>query len=69
MLLPKRIWRDIEGYEGKYQVSNDGKVRSLNYAHTGKTKILKQSTNSDGYKNVRLFKDGKGKTSVGVRGC
>lgn len=25
------IWRDIEGYEGLYQVSNLGKVRSLNY--------------------------------------
>ena len=56
MLLPKRIWRHIPGYEGLYQVSNDGKVRSLNYAHTGKTKILKQGTERDGYKKVRLFK-------------
>ncbi len=23
------IWKDVEGYEGKYQVSNEGKVKSL----------------------------------------
>jgi hypothetical protein len=23
------IWKDIEGYEGLYQVSNEGRVRSL----------------------------------------
>lgn len=23
------IWRDIKGLEGKYQVSNEGRVRSL----------------------------------------
>ena len=59
MLLPKRVWKDIPGYEGKYQVSNDGKVRSLNYKRTGKTKILKQNTNKDGYKTLLLCKNGK----------
>ena len=33
------LWRDIRGYEGLYQVSNYGRVRSLKY---GKIKILKQ---------------------------
>ena len=60
MLLPKRVWKDIPGYEGKYQVSNIGQVRSLNYrGNTGKTKILKQDTGRDGYKRVVLCKDGK----------
>ena len=27
----KEIWKDIQGYEGKYQVSNLGNVKSLNY--------------------------------------
>ncbi len=27
-------WRDIIGYEGKYQVSNLGRVKSLNYKRT-----------------------------------
>ncbi len=27
----QEIWKDIKGYEGIYQVSNLGKVKSLNY--------------------------------------
>ena len=55
----KGYGRIYPGYEGKYQVSNDGKVRSLNYKRTGKTKILKQNTNKDGYKTLLLCKNGK----------
>lgn len=61
MLLPKQYWKDIEGYEGLYQVSNTGKVRSLNYRRTGETKVLKPSTSKLGYKSVNLCKDGKNK--------
>ena len=32
-------WKDIKGYEGKYMVSNTGKVKSLNYNRTGKERI------------------------------
>ena len=32
----EEIFKDIEYYEGKYQVSNLGNVKSLNYLHTGK---------------------------------
>ena len=59
MLLPKQIWKDIQGYEGLYQVSNTGRVRSLNYKRTGKTKILKQNTTKRGYKRVTLCKKGE----------
>ena len=59
MLLPRRVWRDIKGYEGKYQVSNIGEVRSLNYRGGGYIKKLRQWTNKDGYKYVRLYKNGK----------
>lgn len=63
MLLPKRVWKDIPGFEGIYQVSNTGQIRSLNYrGNAGKTKILKQHTDKDGYKRVNLYKDSKGKT-------
>jgi hypothetical protein len=54
------IWKDILGYEGLYQVSNLGNVRSLNYRRSGKTKLLKQATDN-GYKRVKLSKNGKKK--------
>ena len=30
------IWKDIPGYEGKYQASNCGRVRSINHVVRGK---------------------------------
>lgn len=54
------IWRDIEGYENLYQVSNLGRVKSLNYNHTGKEKIMKAKKDK-GYLRVQLYKDGKPK--------
>ena len=55
-------WRDIKGYEGKYMVSNLGRVKSLNYNNTGKEKIMKGRDNGKGYLRVNLTKDGKVKT-------
>ena len=55
------IWKDIEGYEGKYQVSNLGNVKSLNYNHTGKEKILRLLPNKNNYLCIYLYKDGKRK--------
>lgn len=55
-------WKDIIGYEGRYQVSNTGKVKSLNYNHTGKEGILKTRKNRGGYLLVNLWKDAKMKT-------
>lgn len=57
--IRNEVWKEIEGYEGLYQVSTEGQVRSLNYNHTGKTKILQQDTNKKGYKRVRLCKKGE----------
>lgn len=54
-------WRDIWGYEGKYQVSNTGKVRSLNYNNTHTIKELKQKVNRYGYMEVKLSKNNKPK--------
>lgn len=52
-------WLPIKGYEGLYEVSNWGRVRSLNYNHTGKLKILKTSPNNKGYLGLSLCKNGK----------
>lgn len=58
--LGNEIWKDIPGYEGLYQVSNLGRVKSLNYNHTGKPKILKQTKNKNGYYGLGLWKNGEG---------
>ena len=52
-------WKDIKGYEGRYQVSNLGRVKSLNYNHTKKEKILKLKPNRKGYFEVFLYKNGE----------
>lgn len=53
------IWRDIPGYNGRYQISNFGRVRTKNYNHTGITKIMQLSENGRGYLQVCLTKDNK----------
>ena len=55
------IWKDIEGYEGLYQISNFGRVRSLNYRGTGQTKVLSPGEGGRGYLLVNLCKNGKTK--------
>lgn len=52
------IWRDIAGYD-KYQVSNYGNVRSLDYNRTGRIKELKPYFTHDGYLMITLCKEGK----------
>ena len=48
-------WKAIAGFEGLYEVSNLGRVKSLKY---GKEKILKPGKNIRGYLQVGLCKDG-----------
>lgn len=62
-------WRDIEGYEGLYQVSNEGRVKALeryvdNYWGTKqyvRERILKGAATKGGYLEVTLCKNGKPK--------
>lgn len=49
------VWVDIYDYEGLYQVSNYGRVKSLKY---GKERILSAFTNTQKYLIVDLSKDG-----------
>lgn len=70
--MAQELWRDVPGYEGKYIVSNTGKVISLPRTRTIKGKqrllsgrVLKQSVTPNGYAKVTLFKDGRAaQTSV-----
>ena len=58
------VWKDIPEYEGLYQVSNLGNVRSLNYLKQGFVKELKKYINSgSGRKSVSLCKNGKASTN------
>ena len=53
----KEIWKDIEGYEGLYQVSNIGRVKSLT---TSNLKVLTLFKNS--YHKLVLYKHNKQST-------
>lgn len=50
--------RDIDGYDGIYQVSDLGRVRSLKF---GNVKVLRPTKNVYGYLRVGLFRYGKQK--------
>ena len=61
------IWKDIEGYEGYYQVSNLGNIRScdrvvLNHWGNGqhrKGKLMSPSRSPNGYSIITLQKEGR----------
>lgn len=55
-------WRDIEGYEGKYQVSNTGRVKSLQYHRGNSERCLIPKKGKNGYLYVVLSKENKVKT-------
>lgn len=65
--MDKEIWKDIKGYEGLYQVSNYGRVKSLGREVKYKngrvswynSMILKPMDNGRGYLTVHLRKNGK----------
>lgn len=50
-------WRPVVGYESLYMVSNYGRVKSLNYMHTGKEHLLAQQRNKK-YLRVKFCKNG-----------
>lgn len=58
----EEIWKDIPSFEGLYQVSTFGNVRSLNYQRSGKIREMKKGKDRDGYLQVTLCKEGRPKT-------
>lgn len=60
-LTSNEIWKDIKGYEGRYQVSNMGNVKSLNYNYTGKEKNLRarKPNTYNKYMAIELCKNNK----------
>lgn len=61
------VWKDIPGFEGLYQASNQGRIKSLDmhvrykntqYTVLKKGKVLSPKTSNKGYLEVVLMKDG-----------
>ena len=52
-------WRDVAGYEGLYQVSSEGRVKSLERKGCKRERILKPGVRSKGYLFVVLCAGGK----------
>lgn len=69
------VWKDIKGYEGHYQVSDLGRVKSLSRVvksrvgvfGTKKEIILKTFKNGDGYLKYKLCINGKEKSVISHR--
>ena len=68
----EEVWKPIKGYEGLYEVSNYGRVRSLDrYVNSASSKtgyqlakgrILKQCINTEtGYSVIQIYKNHKKK--------
>ena len=68
--MSEEVWRDIEGYEGLYKVSDQGRVKSLERKvkhwcggeRIQKERILKSGMDKGGYLIVSLCAGGKRKT-------
>ena len=71
-IMEQEIWKDIPGYEGLYQVSSLGRVKSVsrvvvgkdNKIHTLKERILKPQDEHNGYLIVGLCKNGVAKMTL-----
>ena len=61
MTEEKEVWKDIQGYEGKYQVSNLGNVKSLQYRNKHEEHLLNKGYQTNGYYFYTLMKNAKGK--------
>ena len=57
--LQQERWKDVDGYDGMYQVSDLGRVRSKKY---GRWKVIKQTKDKCGYLRIKLWKNRKEKT-------
>jgi len=54
----QEIWKEIEGFDGDYQISNFGKIKSLKF---NKEKILSQVKDGHRYLHINLYKNGNKK--------
>ena len=55
------IWREIDNYDGNYQISSYGGVKTTSNEFTRKERILSALITPKGYHRVRLYKNNKSK--------
>lgn len=64
--LFEEVWKPVVGYEGLYDVSNFGNIKSLDritpHGHKWQGRILRQTITPQGYYKVNLWKNGVRKT-------
>ena len=56
------IWKDVNGYEGLYQVSNLGRVKSLENRSNHKKEMIMRFAKIKGYNKVTLSKNSESKS-------
>ena len=52
--MTTEIWKDVRGYEGRYQISNLGKIKSLKRPRVPKDRILNKWNGNNKYQSIRL---------------
>lgn len=63
----EEVWKDIEGYKNKYQISTKGNVRSLRYNNSNQIRLLKPKINRLGFREVKLSKNNQAKDYMVTR--
>ena len=65
-MTKSETWKDVVGFEGRYEVSDKGRVRSIERKDSIGRKcggrMLKPGYDKDGYLRVNIYKNGKQKT-------
>jgi hypothetical protein len=56
------VWKQVVGYEGLYEVSTLGNLKTFNWKGTGQTRIMKPAKDHKGYLRTMLVKDKIAKT-------
>jgi hypothetical protein len=58
MLINQEIWKPITNYEGLYEISNYGRIKSFLFWHGTNKRILNPWKDKNGYLCITLSKDG-----------
>ena len=54
----EEVWRPVVGHEGRYEVSNLGRVKTLHHMNSSRVQIMKTEFNGEDYERVEFRVDG-----------